>query len=1278
MPRRREFGISDYLLALVIALLVGLVILRKWKRDRAAKRAEIRKLLRLAEEEAARVEAEAVVEYTYSAAVTPHQCAVCFSPTTTRCSRCKAVRYCSGKCQIIHWRQGHKHDCQPPDIDDSNVFVPSVSIKKRGDPNSLSERQETEAYESNLQEPRSSTPIIKQLDEHFEPRTSAPTIEKLDDNVIEKHNFTALKGPQASDLKINSGTIGERSSVEDAIPKVLESSIQSSTSSPVHIAPSKDVSIAGVPTCESSVSDISVNCSEHSPSTLRSDASSATSVVIDIPKNKIPLSDVSSSSAVNNDSSSKVSTTEPPTLKNDRNHLPVSGISLGNPSGSSRSKHDLRSPSSHTDGLPVSKNEPFLPSAGNHSSISKGRVNDQHTPRTVCYSSSANGHEVDACYPLNQSSSTSSHVVDACKSLNCTSSSDGHVLDGSILLNRSSSTNKHDIPTNRSSGKNNSGSGASLIKSSSQKHSVSIVSSSKSSLLSKDGSPSSTFSDSQVHPLNDLNDRIAVPNIDGIKTSDPNGANRRSVRSVFQHSSTLKEKTPGRSISRQKSGVYDAVSSNAFQSVVSSLPTSNTLKASVKRVAQQLKSSKVSKQISTRTSNEGPGKSIKMLFPYESFVKLFNWDKFDLPPCGLINCGNSCYANAVLQCLMFTRPIAAYLLQGSHSKNCQKSDWCFMCELENLIAKVKEGKSPISPIRILSKIQNIGNHLGYGREEDAHEFLRFAIDTMQSTCLSEASGERAVDPRTQETTLIQQIFGGYLQSKIKCLKCQHISERYDKMMDLTVEIEGNIESLQDALAQFTAPEILDGSNKYKCDRCKCYVKAKKQLTVHEAPNILTIALKRFQSGKFGKLNKRVIFPDVLNMKPYMSGMGDKPPSYKLYAVVVHLDMMNASFSGHYVCYVKNLQGAWYKIDDSKVKQVELDRVLAQGAYMLLYSRSSPRPPAVAKNGMAHSLTTVNVVPSARAAKQPVLNSGPGRIGVLDRRYSSMASCAFNFEDYGLDCNGIPIIGSGIIGYRDYPDMTSSDSGSLFSYSDETSCSTESNRDSTSTDDFAEIIFGDSGQLTTSGLAEDPYTMSSSNCYMKSSPSLQTEYYFENDAYILDSVFSNQHLCDDVYHEMKKIDPELTPSPNPLPQDIYGLPDSLSKSADSYLFPPPFPSSHVETRYFDPNLCSRRSDQLDYRTSNINNHSNFWQFQNSVGVPDISDTGAYSSSGNFATPAKSQYEKEKYPAGFLQEADRLNFDVTSRSLNAASNFDYCFVHDTRTSDSTTAESFGLNR
>jgi hypothetical protein len=73
-----------------------------------------------------------------------------------------------------------------------------------------------------------------------------------------------------------------------------------------------------------------------------------------------------------------------------------------------------------------------------------------------------------------------------------------------------------------------------------------------------------------------------------------------------------------------------------------------------------------------------------------------------------------------------------------------------------------------------------------------------------------------------------------------------------------------------------------------------------------------------QSGKFGKLNKPIQFPEILDLAPFTSGTSDKSPIYKLYGVVVHLDIMNASFSGHYVCYVKNNQNKWFKIDDSTV------------------------------------------------------------------------------------------------------------------------------------------------------------------------------------------------------------------------------------------------------------------------------------------------------------------------------------------------------------------------
>lgn len=90
-----------------------------------------------------------------------------------------------------------------------------------------------------------------------------------------------------------------------------------------------------------------------------------------------------------------------------------------------------------------------------------------------------------------------------------------------------------------------------------------------------------------------------------------------------------------------------------------------------------------------------------------------------------------------------------------------------------------------------------------------------------------------------------------------------------------------------------------------------------------------------QSGKFGKLNKPIRFPEVLDLAPYMSGTSDKLPIYKLYGVVVHLDVMNAAFSGHYVCYVKSTDNKWFKVDDNKVFWF-LSLLLGSMVYLLLF------------------------------------------------------------------------------------------------------------------------------------------------------------------------------------------------------------------------------------------------------------------------------------------------------------------------------------------------------
>ncbi|TXG66641.1 hypothetical protein EZV62_007916 [Acer yangbiense] len=395
----------------------------------------------------------------------------------------------------------------------------------------------------------------------------------------------------------------------------------------------------------------------------------------------------------------------------------------------------------------------------------------------------------------------------------------------------------------------------------------------------------------------------------------------------------------------------------------------------------------------------------------------------------------------------------------------KRNDWCLMCELEQHVTMLRESGGPLSPRRILLHMRGVNCQIGDGSQEDAHEFLRLLVASMQSICLEGLGGERKVDPRLQETTFIQQTFGGRLKSKVKCLSCYHESERYENIMDLTLEIFGWVESLEDALTQFTTSEDLDGENMYRCGRCATYVRARKQLSIHEAPNILTIVLKRFQEGRYGKLNKCISFPELLDMIPFMTGAGDIPPLYILYAVVVHVDTQNASFSGHYVSYVKDMQGSWFMIDDTEVHPVTMSQVMSEGAYILFYMRSCPRPQRVfTGKAMRHQ------VPASARHSMPKTHKssrqGQSNLGsnfVAPESLSGVRRIASSFTEQtskGILRGRANKNIQGVLERRVEPvsvessDAISSD-WSLFTSSDEASFTTESTRDSFSTVDYAD-------------------------------------------------------------------------------------------------------------------------------------------------------------------------------------------------------------------------------
>jgi ubiquitin C-terminal hydrolase len=58
--------------------------------------------------------------------------------------------------------------------------------------------------------------------------------------------------------------------------------------------------------------------------------------------------------------------------------------------------------------------------------------------------------------------------------------------------------------------------------------------------------------------------------------------------------------------------------------------------------------------------------------------------------------------------------------------------------------------------------------------------------------------------RTQETTLINHVYGGYLRQQTECMSCGYTSRRFEHFMDVAIEIPSQVDDLDDALATYCA------------------------------------------------------------------------------------------------------------------------------------------------------------------------------------------------------------------------------------------------------------------------------------------------------------------------------------------------------------------------------------------------------------------------------------------------------------------------------------------
>nr|AAH84261.1 Usp36 protein [Xenopus laevis] len=242
----------------------------------------------------------------------------------------------------------------------------------------------------------------------------------------------------------------------------------------------------------------------------------------------------------------------------------------------------------------------------------------------------------------------------------------------------------------------------------------------------------------------------------------------------------------------------------------------------------------------------------KILFPADKLS--MKWDRISRVGAGLQNLGNTCFLNATVQCLTYTPPLANYLLSKEHTSNCQQSGFCMLCIMQNhLIQVFANSGNNVKPVSFIRELKRIARHFRFGSQEDAHEFLRYTIDAMQKACLN---GYARLDRHSQATSLVHQIFGGYLRSRVTCSICKNVSDTYDPYLDIALEIR-NVPNIVCALEMFVKSDILSGENAYMCARCKKKVPASKRFSVHRDSNVLTLSLKRFANSSGGKITKLV-------------------------------------------------------------------------------------------------------------------------------------------------------------------------------------------------------------------------------------------------------------------------------------------------------------------------------------------------------------------------------------------------------------------------------------
>jgi len=226
------------------------------------------------------------------------------------------------------------------------------------------------------------------------------------------------------------------------------------------------------------------------------------------------------------------------------------------------------------------------------------------------------------------------------------------------------------------------------------------------------------------------------------------------------------------------------------------------------------------------------------------------------------------------------------------------------------------------------------------REKAAERIVFLHLEWTDPTELEDSAEERKVEPRISMDRFLRfENHSSWIAAE-KEQRAKAASARKGVSLDQCFEA-------------FTKPERLDEHNMWYCSTCKEHVRAMKTMGLWKLPNILIVALKRFEfkhALRRDKLDTMVDFPlDGLDMGKYFASRGTStlvddhvPAIYDCFGVINHYGRIHA---GHYTAFARRwdetgISDDWALFDDSSVRPVMQPKasVVTNAAYVMFYRR----------------------------------------------------------------------------------------------------------------------------------------------------------------------------------------------------------------------------------------------------------------------------------------------------------------------------------------------------